>query len=258
MDRKQVDYDRIAASYDRRFATGDTRGVADALLALAHGLAPARILEAGCGTGRWLAALRPVGSRLYGLDLSAGMLARARQRQGLRHLVRGRAGRLPFPAAGFDLVYCVNAIHHFESAHGFVSEARRLLRPGGALAVGTMDPRQLRDRWYVYEYFAGTYETDLARFPSWGTIVDWMAAAGFQRIQWQPVDQIVDAKAGRAVLDDYFLKKDSCSQLALLSDEEYQAGLGRIEAALEAAEAAGETATFAVDLFLAMVVGWVD
>jgi ubiquinone/menaquinone biosynthesis C-methylase UbiE len=258
MGGKKVDYDQIAATYDRRFAMGDTGSVADGLLNLVQGLAPARILEAGCGTGRWLAALRPLGSRLYGLDLSAGMLERAQQRKGLRRLVRGRAGCLPFPAAEFDLVYCVNAIHHFESPRDFVFEARRLLRPGGALAVGTMDPRQLRDRWYVYEYFAGTYETDLARFPSWGTILDWMAAAGFQRIQWQPVDQIVDAKVGCAVLDDYFLKKEACSQLTLLSDEEYQAGLHRIQAALAAAEARGETITFPVDLFLAMVVGWVD
>ena len=258
MGKKQVDYDRIAATYDRRFVGGDTRGVADALSALAQGLVPGRILEAGCGTGRWLAALQPLGGRLYGLDLSAGMLERAQQRQGLRRLVRGRAGQLPFPAAEFDLVYCVNAIHHFRSPRDFVFEARRLLRPGGALAVGTMDPRQLQSRWYVYEYFSGTYETDLARFPSWGTILDWMAAAGFRRIEWQPADQIVDAKVGRAVLDDYFLKKDACSQLSLLSDEEYQAGLRRIEAALAEAEATGEPVTFAVDLFLAMVVGWVD
>ena len=258
MVSKQVDYDRIAATYDRRFVTGDTRGVAEALSALAQGLAPARILEAGCGTGRWLAALRPLGGRLYGLDLSAGMLERAQQRQRLRRLIRGRAGQLPFPAAAFDLVYCVNAIHHFRSPRDFVFEARRLLRPGGALAVGTMDPRQLRNRWYVYEYFSGTYETDVARFPSWGTILDWMAAAGFQRVQWQPVDTIVDAKVGPAVLDDYFLKKDACSQLSLLSDEVYQAGLRRIKAALAEAKATGETVTFAVDLCLAMVVGWVD
>jgi SAM-dependent methyltransferase len=186
------------------------------------------------------------------------MLARAQQRQGLRRLVRGRAGCLPFPTGTLDLVYCVNAIHHFKSPREFVFEARRLLHPGGALSVSTMDPRQLRGRWYVYDYFAGTYETDLARFPSWGTILDWMAAAGFQRIQWQPVDQIVDTKVGRAVLDDYFLKKEACSQLTLLSDEEYQAGLRRIEAALAGAKARGETITFPVDLFLAMVVGWVD
>ncbi|MCL7452568.1 MAG: class I SAM-dependent methyltransferase [Anaerolineae bacterium] len=256
MDTKQVDYDRIAAGYDRRFVMGDTQGVAEALSALAQGLSARRILEAGCGTGRWLVALRPITRRVNGLDLSAGMLGRARQREDLRRLVRGRASRLPFSTAQFDLVYCVNALHHFQSPRGFVHEARRLLRPGGALAVATMDPRLLRERWYVYEYFRGTYETDVARFPSWGTILDWMAGAGFERIQWQPVEQVVDEKAGRAVLDDYFLEKDACSQLSLLSDEEYAAGLRRIEAAVAGAEARGETATFAVDLFFAMVIGW--
>ncbi|MGC9333029.1 MAG: hypothetical protein ACP5JJ_02705, partial [Anaerolineae bacterium] len=120
------------------------------------------------------------------------------------------------------------------------------------------DPRSMHGRWYVYDYFTGTYETDLARFPSWGTVLDWMADAGFQRVQWQPIDRVFAHKVGRAVLDDHFLQKDACSQLSLLSDEEYAAGLRRIHAALDAAEAAGETVTFAVDLLMALVIGWVD
>lgn len=258
MGANQVDYDRIAVTYDRRFVAGDTRGVAQALSILAQGLAPARILEVGCGTGHWLAALQPVTGRLYGLDLSAGMLDRARQRPALKHLVRGRARRLPFSDAEFGLVYCVNALHHFQSPRDFVFEARRLIAPGGALAVGMNDPRSMHGRWYVYDYFPGTYETDLARFPSWGTVLDWMADAGFQRVQWQPVDRVVEHKVGRQVLDDHFLQKDACSQLSLLSDEDYAAGLRHIQAALDAAEAAGETVTFAVDLLLALVIGWVD
>ncbi|MGC9333028.1 MAG: class I SAM-dependent methyltransferase, partial [Anaerolineae bacterium] len=136
MGAKQVDYDRIAATYDRRFVAGDTRGVARALSALAQGLGPAQILEVGCGTGHWLAALQSITGRLYGLDLSAGMLGRAQQRPALKRLVRGQARRLPFSDAQFGLVYCVNALHHFQSPRGFVSEAQRLLAPGGALAVG--------------------------------------------------------------------------------------------------------------------------
>ncbi len=68
---------------------------------------------------------------------------------------------------------------------------------------------------------------------------------------------MVEPGPGRAVLDDPFLRQGACSQLALLDDEAYAAGLGRIEAALDAAEAAGETLTFRTDLFIAMVVGWV-
>jgi SAM-dependent methyltransferase len=211
----------------------------------------------GCGTGHWLAGLRPVSAQLYGLDLSAGMLAQAQQREGALSLVRGRAGQIPLPDASIDLVCCVNAIHHFQQQPGFVAEARRVLHPGGVLAVIGMDPRAHRDRWYLYDYFPGTYETDLARFPSWGTVLDWMAASGFQQVEWRFVEQIVDHKVGRSVLDDPYLQKEAVSQLTLLSDTAYAAGLARIETALTAAEAAGETLTFPTDLLLAMLAGWV-
>jgi ubiquinone/menaquinone biosynthesis C-methylase UbiE len=253
MSNIQVDYDRIASSYNIRFADGGLRGVAAALRAVAQGLGTARILEAGCGTGHWLASLDTLTGRLYGLDLSAGMLAQAQRRPERLRLARGRAGQLPFPDASFDLVCCINALHHFQRPRDFVFEARRLLRPGGVLAVAGMDPRRLRDRWYVYDYFEGTYETDLARFPSWGMVLDWLVAAGFERVEWKPVEQILDQKMGRAIFADLFVQKHACSQLALLSDEAYAAGLERIEAALVAAEARGETLTFHTDLLLAML-----
>ena len=253
---RAVDYDRIAPSYNRRFVHETPGGEAQALAALVGKLQAARILEVGCGTGHWLAGLSDLTSQAFGLDLSAGMLAQARQHPGRLHFVRGQAGQMPFPAASFDLVYCVNAIHHFQQRRAFVCGARRLLRSGGALAIVGMDPRAHRHRWYVYDYFEGTFGVDLDRFPSWGATVDWLAAAGFERIEWQMVHQIVDHKLGRDVLADPFLQKNATSQLALLSDKAYAAGLRRIEDALDAAEAAGETLTFPTDLQIAIVVGW--
>jgi SAM-dependent methyltransferase len=199
--------------------------------------------------------LRAITGQLYGLDLSAGMLVQAQQREENLALVHGRAGQIPFPDASLDLVCCVNAIHHFQQQRAFVAEAWRVLRPGGALAVIGMDPRAHRHRWYLYEYFAGTYETDLARFPSWGTVLDWMVASGFQQVEWRLVEQIRDHKVGRSVLADPYLRKEAVSQLTILSDGAYAAGLARIEAALAAAEAAGKTLTFPTDLLLAMLAG---
>ena len=262
MAGSQVDYDRIAPVYNRRFAEGSEKGgIAATLLALAKAVAPAeggdvvRILEVGCGTGYWLASLRPATERLYGLDLSAGMLAQARSREERLTLARGRACQLPFAGACADLVYCVNAIHHFQRQRDFVFEARRLLRPGGTLVVAGMDPRAHRHRWYVYDYFAGTYETDLDRFPSWGTAMDWMVEAGFEEIEWQIADRIQDHKVGRDVFSDPFLRKDACSQLTLLTDEAYAAGLRRIAMAVAEAEAEGASITFATDLSQAMLAG---
>jgi len=269
MTDRHLDYDPIAPGYDQRFAAGSgQRGIAAALRSLAEAHAPTtgrdrtgapavgRILEVGCGTGYWLAGLCPVAGTCFGLDISGGMLAQARVRDQRLALMRGRACELPLADACAELVYCVNAIHHFQRPRDFLLEARRLLRPGGMLAIAGMDPRAHRHRWYIYDYFLGTYETDLDRFPSWGEIVDWMIDAGLERIEWRLVERIEDHKTGREVFADPFLQKNACSQLALLSDEAYAAGLRRIATALTESEAKGGRITFCTDLWQAMLVGW--
>jgi ubiquinone/menaquinone biosynthesis C-methylase UbiE len=202
-----------------------------------------------------MATLLTVAPQVYGVDLSPGMLQQGRERRNISNLILSHASRPPFSNASFDLVCCVNALHHFQHQPEFIAEARRLLRPGGALAVIGMDPRLHQDTYYFYDYFEGTYETDLGRFPTWETVFDWMAANNFESIEWQTVERILDHKQGSEVLNDPYLQKHGQSQLALLSDEAYEAGLRRIEAAVNQAEATGQTLVFRVDLSIAMLVG---
>ncbi len=257
MTNKHVNYDALAPTYNQRFEEDKDRPeTARALLELAGKLNAQRILEVGCGTGRWLAELRTIANRCYGLDPSRGMLAQAHSRNAPIHLTRGRGESLPFPDATFDLVYCVNAIHHMDGQQTFIQEARRVLRDGGALAVIGMDPHGQRDTWYVYDYFEGVYETDLVRFPSWETVLDWMRAAGFQQVERRPVERIIDHKTSTTVLDDPFLQKNASSQLTLLSDAEYAAGVQRIKTAIFEAEVAGKTLIFPTGLIIDMVWGY--
>ncbi|MBI3300788.1 MAG: class I SAM-dependent methyltransferase [Deltaproteobacteria bacterium] len=258
MPHAHVNYDQIAPTYNQRYAIGRFAGIAAGLLSVARDSGAERVLEVGCGTGRWLAELQPVARQVHGLDLSLGMLRQARQRQEPFYLTCGRASQPPFPDAIFDLIFCVNAFHHFDHPRVFVAEARRLLRPGGALAIIGMDPHAGRDQWYIYDYFAGTYETDLDRFPSGGTILDWMVAAGFDRVEWRVAEHIVQQHVGREVLHDPILQKHGTSQLALLTNEDYAAGVGRIEAALAEAEVTGETLAFPVDISLTLLTGRVQ
>jgi SAM-dependent methyltransferase len=255
MTDARVNYDQIAPTYNQRYTVSQFEGIAAALRSLTQDDGAERVLEVGCGTGRWLAELHPVAQQVYGMDLSLGMLQQARQRPESLSLICGHASHLPFPNAVFDLIFCVNAFHHFPQPRAFISEARRLLRPGGALAVMGMDPHAGRDRWYLYDYFAGTQETDLRRFSSSGTILDWMVAAGFARVEWRVVEHLVGQHVGRAVLEDPILQKHGTSQLALLTDEAYTVGIGRIDAALSEAAATGKTLAFPVDISLTMVTG---
>ena len=251
-----LNYNPIASDYDRRYTAGVWSGVAATLNALVKEESIRRALEVGCGTGHWLNALREVGVEAIGLDLSIGMLQQARQRDSRLALLNGRAHQLPLSDAAFDLILCVNAFHHFEQHARVITAGRRLLRAGGVLAIIGLNPHARRDHWFIYDYFPGTYAADVKRYPTPGAIMDWMIAAGFVRTAWRTAERARYAHSGRAILDDYFLKKHATSQLAQLSDEAYAAGLERIKAAIVDAEALGTPLEFQVDLGMELVLGW--
>jgi ubiquinone/menaquinone biosynthesis C-methylase UbiE len=237
-----VDYDRLAANYDSRYDAESLQPIGDAVVELARGRA---VLEVGCGTGRWLKDVRRVAPFVAGADSSFGMLSRAPVNVAL---VNARANSLPFSAASFDLIYCVNALHHFDDQRGFIRDCAEMLRPGGTLAIVGIDPRTIRAR-YLYEYFESTRDRDLERYPSFGTIVDWLSEAGFDEVQHRIVHTWMNAFNGDRVFNDHFLRKDSNSSLALLSASEYETGLARIR------EAASENARFATVLPFGMTTG---
>jgi ubiquinone/menaquinone biosynthesis C-methylase UbiE len=253
---RRVNYDKVAPTYDQRYSSGEPAGIATALLDVSRRVKAERALEVGCGTGHWLSVIQPCVPYVCGLDLSLGMLQKAQQQQKAFSLIRGHANQLPFATDTFDIVFCVNALHHFDDPRGFVHDARCLLRQGGALVVVGMNPHSGRDRWSLYDYFPGTYEMDLHRYPSPGTITDWLIAAGFDTVEWRVAERIVETQEGRAILDHPILQRNGTSQLALLTDEEYAAGRARLEAAIAQAETAGEVLTFSADIALALVTGY--
>ena len=255
--KRRVNYDRVAPTYDQRYAyyEGERRGIAGALLYMARNVPDGRILEVGCGTGHWLRILRGVSQRVYGVDRSIGMLSKARTSSGISTIIRAHANGLPFRNWILDLIFCVSAIHHFDDPAGFIRDARPLIKPGGKLSVIGMDPHAGRDRWYLYDYFPGTYETDLRRYPSTGMLTDWMIEAGFDDVQWEVVERLVDTRIGKQILDEPMLQKNATSQLSLLTDEEYEAGLMRIRTAAAKSGELKEQQSFQVDISLVMVTG---
>ncbi len=94
--------------------------------------AGARILDAGCGSGRTLDELRPLG-RVTGLDISQEAVAATRRRG--YEAWRSEVERMPFPDACFDLVTCLDVIEHTSDDRRTFGELRRVTRPGGALIV---------------------------------------------------------------------------------------------------------------------------
>ncbi len=251
MDRSRVDYDSLAGSYNARYQEYRLDGIERALIEVVRRSRAAKVLEVGCGTGRWIEPLRRAGGLVVGVDASMGMLTQAR---GLADLVYARANMLPFRAGSFDVIYTVNAIHHFHDARAFIKDAAMLLKPGGMLATIGIDPRAVRRR-YPYDYFEGAFELDMRRYPSFGQVVDWSSEAGLDDVELRIVDNSGLRYTGRGVLADPFLKKESNSLLALLSDDVYAAGLQKIELAVVRAEQRGESLEFRSDLAFGMVSG---
>lgn len=104
-----------------------------------------RVLDIGGGTGR--AARSVTADRRIVADPALGMLAQARDHD--LEVVRADGAKLPVRDASIDAVLIVDALHHISDRRGALTEAHRVLRPGGVLIVVEFDPTTVRGRLLV-------------------------------------------------------------------------------------------------------------
>ena len=206
-----IRYDQLANHFDERYRYQSFPGIQDWLRRLASSSGASRVLEVGCGTGHWLNILSDLPIELIGIDPSCAMLEKARARATRAGLVCACSESIPFQARSFDLIFCVNAFHHFSGPKKFLRNSRLLLRNGGRLAIFGLDPHTPGSDWYLYDYFPGVRVADLRRHPPTIEIKRLMAEAGFNDLSAEPAERIRKAFTDDSVFQDPFLVRQSTS-----------------------------------------------
>jgi ubiquinone/menaquinone biosynthesis C-methylase UbiE len=118
------------------------------------------VLDIGCGTGNYAAAVAPHVGSLTCMDGSPAMLAKCQEKlqDGSVNFVQGLLPTLPFEDDSFDSAMCNLVIHHIEddstrptwaNTLALMKEAKRVLRPGGTLCFNHITPQQVDGYWFL-------------------------------------------------------------------------------------------------------------
>ena len=210
-------FDRISPVYDamnRTMTVGlDQRWRRAAVAAVVQ---PGdRVLDACCGTGDLAVAAQEVGGTVTGLDFSERMLERARRKSGQVEWVQGDALALPFSDGSFDAATVGFGVRNLDELEGGLVELRRVLRPGGRLAIleitkpsGLLAPfyrlwfdgfvpllGKLLPGGSAYTYLPAS----VRRFPGPDELAALLRGAGFEDVRWRTfAGGIVALHIGRA------------------------------------------------------------
>ena len=160
-----------------------------------------RVLDLCCGTGDLALAGREEGGDVTAVDFSAPMLERARSKSSEIVWLEADALHLPLADASFDAVTIGFGLRNLASAEQGLAEMRRVLTPGGGLAVlDVTRPRGLLAPFYKVWFdalipavgkllpggAAFTYlPASVRRFPEPRELARLMDEAGFERIRWR-------------------------------------------------------------------------
>ncbi|WP_423488642.1 class I SAM-dependent methyltransferase [Mycobacteroides sp. PCS013] len=143
-----------------------------------------RIADIACGTGILASRIQSELTQpsVYGIDMSDGMLAKARARSADVQWRKAPAEQLPFEDCTLDAVVTTSAFHFFDQPAA-LAEFYRVLAPGGMVSVATICPRERR--WMR----RGAGERGPAHFPTAGEMERLFSRAGFDVVVHRPVER---------------------------------------------------------------------
>ncbi|MBA3239910.1 MAG: methyltransferase domain-containing protein [Acidobacteria bacterium] len=186
----------------------------------------ARILDLGCGTGRFTSALgEAYGCAVVGVEPSAAMLGVAESRGG-PHVVwkQGGAEDIPLEIGAVDLVFMSQVFHHLIEPGRALREIGRVLTPMGYLAIRN-GMREQNEELAWLKCFPEALEIEERRTPSREELNEAVCAQSFDLISRRTVRQLFASS-----YQEYFEKisRRALSALITIDDEAFARGLERL------------------------------
>lgn len=224
----KVDYDKLAHQYDsHRWGGGPYMR---RLLSLAQAASSRHVLEVGSGTGNNTEAfLAAHPCNLIGLELSRGMIHRARDKGIVAAWIQGSTTDIPLAAHSVDFVFGVYVLHYVPDLRLAFGECKRVMRGGYAAFVTAS--HDFIGRHPMNRYFPSFAKLDQARFQPVEQILEAFADAGFADAN---AERFIDVP--RPIGPEYVerVANKFISTYELLPPDEYEAGLRRLRADVEA------------------------
>ena len=202
------------------------------------------ILDGGCGTGNYIAAMQRQIGTMHGVDLNKEMLVQARHkfpRAASVYLLRGNLDCLPYRDAMFDGMMCNQVVHHlstgeeaepFSRLRNLMAEAYRVLRSGGVLVFNTSSHRQLRDGYWWANLIPAAVAKIARRFPTLACMCTMLEEVGLSYEDLIVlVDEVLQGKGYWAPHGPFYKAyRDGDSTWSLTTAEELQNAMTRLQA----------------------------
>jgi SAM-dependent methyltransferase len=110
--------------------------------------APARILDAGAGHGRFCALARDAGHRVEACDYDPALF----RVEGVPFIQAELNDRIPAPDNSYDCVVSIEVLEHLENHARFIAEVVRVTKPGGTIILTTPNVLSIQSRWHYFLY----------------------------------------------------------------------------------------------------------
>ena len=252
-------YSEVSKLYDETRIPIGAEILVGALVLVKQSHPESRLLDAGCGTGSYAALALPHVNHIDAMDINTGMLDVAREKlagaaaDSRVAFHQGSIQAMPFEAASFDVVTFNQVLHHLESGENgdfdghrkALTEAHRVLRPGGLLIVNSTSHEQLRHGYWYMHLIPTALQTLFNRCISTEKLEAVLAETGFQfEGRSVPLDGVLQGAAyfkASGPLDPEWRKGESSWTLAPAAE------IAAAEAKLRSLQETGDLDAYCLD-----------